>query len=70
LASCQLPKTWNDAIRLDAMNGNNLWHVAISSEMDQVSSYNTFQDIGLDTPAPPGFKRITAHLVFNVKHDL
>ena len=38
--------------------------------MDQIASYDTFQDIGLDTPAPPGYKRITAHLVFDVKHDL
>ena len=66
----QIPKTWNDAVRLDATNGNDLWAVAIQSEMDQIASYDTFQDIGLDTPAPPGYKRITAHLVFDVKHDL
>jgi hypothetical protein len=47
----ELPKTWNDAICLDATNGNNLWRAVIKSEMDQIASYNTFQDIGLDTPA-------------------
>jgi hypothetical protein len=66
-----IPKTWNDAVRLDATYGNDLWAVAIQSEMDQIASYDTFRDIGLDTPAPaPGYKRITAHLVFDVKHDL
>jgi hypothetical protein len=66
----QVPKTWHDAMRLDATYKNDLWQVAIQSEMDQILRYDTFEDIGLDTPAPPGYKRITAHLVFDVKHDL
>jgi hypothetical protein len=67
----EVPKNYEDAIRLDKINGNNKWMDAIKTELGQIDEYNTFKDFGhKDKVRPPeGFKRIRVHLIFDVKHD-
>ena len=65
----QLPRNYDDAIRLDKRNGNTLWQDAVKLEMQQISSYNVFKDLGKNANIPDGYKRIRVHLVFDVKHD-
>jgi hypothetical protein len=38
-------------------------------ELTQLNEYNTFKDLGSQASAPHGFKKIRAHLVYDMKHD-
>ncbi len=66
----EVPKHFNDALRLDRVNGNNLWAEAIQTELEQINSYNTFTDHGKDSPPPKDFKKVPVHFVFDIKFDL
>ena len=63
----EVPRTYEDAVRLDHRNGNTKWQDAVKTELDSINSYNTFVDHG--TTAPAGYSKIRVHLVFDVKHD-
>ena len=63
-----VPRTVDEALELDRRNGNNYWEKAIKKEMDAVEVAFRFNDIG-ENP-PPGYKKITCHLIFDVKFDL
>jgi len=67
----EVPRTYDQALRLDSRNGNNLWADAVALELKQITEYDTFTDKGHHTTAkvPPGYKKIRVHLVFDVKHD-
>ena len=67
----EIPRTYEQAIRLDNKNGNTLWADAIKLELQQISDYNTFIDKGHHTKTrpPPGYKKIRVHFVVDVKHD-
>jgi len=56
---------------LDQGNGNNKWKDANDLEFGQLFDYNTFRDLGhsKDNLPPAGYKKISVHLVFDVKHD-
>ena len=60
---------YGHAVQLDTKAGNTKWQDATSLELDQIDSYQAFQDLGKDAPAPTGYKKIRVHLVFDVKHD-
>ena len=62
------PATYEEAIILDRQNGNTLWQDAVKKEMKNVEIAFKFIDNG--EPVPIGFKRITCHLIFDVKFDL
>ena len=66
-----MPRDWNKAVRLDKENGNQRWHKARNTEMNQLDECLTFIDKGkFNTQRiPKGYKKITAHPVFDVKHD-
>ena len=64
----EIPKDYNDALRLDAINGNTRWADATKREMDQLNNYNTFESMGR-VAIPKGYKKIRVHLVFACKHD-
>jgi Reverse transcriptase (RNA-dependent DNA polymerase) len=53
------------------VNGNTLWGDATALELAQINEYITFINKGHHTKASPpnGFKKIRAHLVFDVNHD-
>ena len=63
-----VPRTVEEALALDKENGNDLWARAI--EKERTNSSVAFQFLGLGTKAPPGFQKITCHMVFDVKFDL
>ena len=65
----EIPKDYQDALRLDRLNGNTRWQDATKVEMDQLAEYKVFIDMGLGTPIPKGFQRIRVHLVYACKHD-
>jgi hypothetical protein len=69
--SYEIPRTYEQAKRLDLKNGNSLWGEATALELGQIDEYATFIDKGHHTKASPpnGFKKIRDHLVFDVKHD-
>ena len=71
----QVPKDYNDAIRLDKENSNTHWQDAMDLELTQIHEYKVFKDTGkaqfLDGKAvtPDGFQKIRVHFVYAVKHD-
>ena len=36
-------------------------------EISQLDEYKTFEDVGLNAPAPAGHQMICAHMIFDVK---
>ena len=65
----EIPRNYDDGVRLDKLNGNDKWQSATKLEMGQLHEYDTFHDKGIGTTPGEGFKKIRVHLVFAVKHD-
>ena len=71
----QVPKDYNDAIRLDKENSNTHWQDAMDLELSQIHEYKVFKDTGKaqfqngKVVTPDGFQKIRVHLVYAVKHD-
>jgi hypothetical protein len=67
----QVPRTYREALEIDAKNGNTKWQDAVKLELTQIDEYNTFTDIGHKDQAkiPRGYQKLRVHLVFDVKHD-
>jgi hypothetical protein len=65
----EVPKTYEQALRLDKRNGNTLWGTVL--ELTQIDDYVTFIDKGhhIKVKAPVGYKKIRVHLVYDVNHD-
>ena len=54
---------------LDKENGNTLWHDVIQRDLDQISSYKSFHNIGVGVSPGPDFKKIKVKFVFDCKAD-
>ena len=71
----QVPKDYNDAIRLNKENSNTHWQDAMDLELTQIHEYKVFKDTGKaqfhngKVVTPDGFQKIIAHFVYAVKHD-
>lgn len=67
----QVPRNHNEALRLDKENGNTKWQDAERVELDSIFSYEAFKDTGhkSSTKPPDGYKKITVHMVYAIKHD-
>ena len=72
----KLPKTAEEALRLDRINGNDLWEKAIKKEMAKVrvayepnDKYTPEEVRHGKAPDFRGYQKITCHLVFDVKMD-
>ena len=71
----QVPKDYNDAMRLDKENGNAHWQDAMDLELTQIHEYKVFKDTGKakfhngKVVTPDGFQKIRVHFVYAVKHD-
>ena len=63
-----VPRTAEEAFALDRENGNDFWAKAIQKEMNNIQVAFKFLDPG--ERAPPGYRKITCHLIFDVKFDL
>jgi hypothetical protein len=58
-------------MKFDELNRNDKWDQSLKAEMKQLDDYRCFIDAsiyGKDSP-PSDYKKIRAHLVFDVKHD-
>ena len=71
----QVPKDYNDAIRLDKGNSNTHWQDEVDLELTQIHEYKVFKDTGKaqfhngKAVTPDGFQKIRVHFVYAVKHD-
>ena len=71
----QVPKDYNDAMRLDKENGNTHRQDAMDLELTQIHEYKVFKDTGKakfhngKVVTPDGFQKIRVHFVYAVKHD-
>ena len=71
----QVPKDFNDAIRLEKENSNTHWQDAMDLELTQIHEYKVFKDTGKaqfhdgKAVTPDGFQKIRVHFVYAVKHD-
>ena len=63
----EIPDSVQRAKELDIMNGNRLWQEALAKEMHNVGI--AFEILEADQSAPPGWKRVTGHLVWDLKMD-
>ena len=63
----ELPRSVAHAKELDARNGNNMWMEALQKEMVQFGVAIEIQGQGIR--APPGWSKVTGHLVWDVKMD-
>ncbi len=63
----RLPKSVQEALKLDAENGNTLWCDAMQKEIKNVKvAFSFLED---DQPTPIGYKEIPCHIIFDVKMD-
>ena len=71
----QVPRDYNDAMRLDKENGNTHWQDVMDLELTQIHEYKVFKDTGKakfhngKVVTPDGFQKIRVHFVYAVKHD-
>jgi hypothetical protein len=67
----RVPRNHKEAMLLDTENKNELWTKAEYSELTSLLGYQAFKDRGHhnSTSAPSGYKKITVHFVYAVKHD-
>ena len=63
----EVPRTVEDALRLDKVNGDDFWAKAINKEMTNVGVAFELMDEG--APPPPGWTKVSGHMVFDVKMD-
>ena len=64
-----VPKNYAEAVEMDRANGNTLWQDAVKKEMTNVEVAFKFLDEH-GARVPIGFKKITCHLIYDVKFDL
>jgi hypothetical protein len=63
----QVPKTWDEAVKLYEGNGNTLWQDAIRKDMNNVSI--AFKVLNGEEAIPPTYQEIRCHMIFDVKME-
>jgi hypothetical protein len=61
----EVPKIWDDCVRLDKENDNTLWKDAARKEMKNVRI--AFKIINGEESVPPTYQEIRCHMIFDVK---
>jgi hypothetical protein len=64
-----VPRNHAQAMALDKANGNTKWQYAERVEKGQLLEYNTFINRGKGGAAPNWYKKITCHMIYDVKRD-
>ena len=62
-----MPRTVEEAYRIDSEKKNTYWRDTIAKEMKNVGI--AFELLGEGERAPSGWTKVTGHLVFDVKMD-
>ena len=68
----KVPRNHQQAMEYDEENGDTQWADSEKLEIRQIhEEYKSFRDLGHKSVAkpPPGYKKITLHMVYAVKHD-
>jgi Reverse transcriptase (RNA-dependent DNA polymerase) len=63
----RLPRTMEDAVQFDAEDKTTFWRDAIDKELNNVRVAFDIKDEG--EQAPPGYKKIPIHWIFDIKMD-
>ena len=63
----EIPKTYEDCVRIDKENGNTYWQDAIRKEMAKVRI--AFKTLGDNEQVPPTFQQMRCHMVYDVKME-
>jgi hypothetical protein len=63
----EVPKNWDDCVRLDKENDNTLWQDAVRKEMKNVRM--SFKIINGEESAPPTYQEILCHMIVDVKME-
>jgi hypothetical protein len=61
----EIPKIWNDCVRLDKKNYNTLWQDEASKEMKNTRI--AFKILNGEESVPPTYQEIRCHMIFDVK---
>ena len=64
-----VPRNMQQALEIDAANGDTKWADAVAVEMSMIHSYNTFTDKGKGYKPSQDYKKIRVHIVFACEHD-
>ena len=65
----RVPRNHTEAVEIDLGNKNNKWKQVEQVELDQIDEYEVLGHLGINDEAPPGYKLIKVHFVYDVKHD-
>jgi hypothetical protein len=63
----EVPKSWDDCVRLDKENGKTLWQDAVRKEIKNVRV--AFKILNGDEPAPPTCQEIRCLIIFDIKME-
>ena len=68
----QVPRTVDQARKIDAGNGDQLWQAAIDKELKSLLDLDCFEfkPAGFQNQLDESWQKTTLHCVFDVKHDL
>jgi hypothetical protein len=63
----EVPKSWDDCVKLDKENDNTLWQDAVRKEMKNVRI--AFKILNGEESVPPTYQEIRCHVIFDVKME-
>jgi hypothetical protein len=63
----EVPKSWDDCVRLDKENHNTLWQDEVRKEMKNVQT--AFKIMNGEESVPPTYQEIHCHVIFDVKME-
>jgi hypothetical protein len=63
----EVPKSWDDCVRLDKENDNTLWQDAVRKEMKNIII--AFKIMNGEESVPPTYQEIRCHVIFDVKME-
>jgi hypothetical protein len=63
----EVPKSWDDCVRLDKENDNTLWQDAAKKEMKNVRI--AFKILNGEESVPPTYQEIRCRMIFDVKME-
>jgi hypothetical protein len=64
----EVPKSWDDCVRLDKKNDNTLWQDAARKEMKNVII--AFKIINGEESVPQTYEEIRCHMIFDIKWSI
>jgi hypothetical protein len=63
----EVPKNWDDCVRLDKENDNTLWQDTLSKEMKNV--WISFNIMNGEVSVPPTYQEIRCQMIFDLKME-